>query len=178
MKATNELKKLSLLVILLLLSAFAWCQTESDKMLYLRAGGGASMLGVMQGGGSGPSLSVGAEWVNPVRKYGEVTVGVFLSGVRGHVHNNMDKSKKKIWGMLTVPVKYKLLLGEFIYLDGGAYFDIGPGVVIGPGIGFGFDVPIVKSLYAGVYGNARVGLGLGAMVNTNAIANLSYRFKL
>jgi hypothetical protein len=42
----------------------------------------------------------------------------------------------------------------------------------------GFDIPIVKSLYAGIYGNARVGFGLGAMVNANAIANLSYRFQL
>jgi hypothetical protein len=170
---------IGLFVISLLLSSSAWCQT-TPKELRLHVGGGTSMLGVIQNGVSGPSFNVGAEWVNPLRKNGAVTFGVFISGVMGELshHDDIGSSKKGIMPMITAPLKYKFIIGKYFYLDGGVYFDIGPGVVIGPGVGLGFDFPIVKSLYVGFYGNARLGVGIGAMVNANAIANLSYRFSL
>ncbi|MDR0895885.1 MAG: hypothetical protein LBN06_11405 [Prevotellaceae bacterium] len=179
MKARHKSKYLLLLVILLFLPISAWCQTKS-KELHIRAGGGASLLAVIQNGDSGPSFNIGAEWVNQLSKNGRLTFGAFISGVKGDFNHDDDPSlsQKKVAGMITFPLKYKFLIGEYAYLDGGAYLDIGPGIVIGPGVGLGFDFPIVKKLYVGIYGNARLGIGIGAMLNTNAIATLSYRFSL
>jgi hypothetical protein len=180
MKTMNNVKKLALPVILLLLSASAWCQKTTPDELRLRVGGAATALGFIQHGGTGPSLIIGGEWARRFKKHSELTVSLLYSNLWAELsHDDPDGTRKKDNAMmLTIPVNYRFNY-QYFYLTGGVYLDLGPGgITAGPGVGLGFDFPIVSKLYAGIYGNGRIGVGLGAIIKANAGINLSYRFSL